>query len=76
MSARERHRQLDHVYRDGLSWVTKGFERGGAELDSGRNARGSRKPLCVFRTIIICEIVAKLRDIEWLLMTDIPSRAQ
>lgn len=32
---------------EGLSWVTKGFERGGMELDSGGNARGTRKPLCV-----------------------------
>ena len=53
--------------------MTKGFERGGTELDSGRNARGTRKPLCVSRTIIICEIVVKLRDIEWLLMMDISS---
>lgn len=45
---------------EGLSWVTKGFERGGTELDSGRNARGTRKPLCVSHTIIICEIVVKL----------------
>lgn len=27
--------------------MTKGFERGGMELDSGGNARGTRKPLCV-----------------------------